>query len=69
MQHIVLENIETSSVAFFVRYGYDAETKSCRQFVYGGCLGNNNRFKVMMMDLEALLGGSIRDFLPKGGNF
>jgi hypothetical protein len=28
----------------FSRYGYDPESKSCQQFVYGGCLGNNNRF-------------------------
>lgn len=28
----------------FQRWYYDSSTKSCRQFVYGGCWGNDNRF-------------------------
>ena len=24
---------------------YEAEGKHCAQFIYGGCLGNNNRFE------------------------
>jgi len=28
---------------YYPRYGYDQVTKVCKQFVYGGCLGNNNR--------------------------
>lgn len=28
-----------------LRWYYDDITGSCRQFFYGGCLGNNNRFK------------------------
>ncbi|XP_041970064.1 papilin-like isoform X2 [Aricia agestis] len=28
----------------YLRWGYDAESKSCREFVWGGCDGNNNRF-------------------------
>ena len=27
------------------RWGYDVESKSCRQYNYGGCLGNNNRYE------------------------
>ena len=27
----------------YPKFGYDVATKSCSQFVYGGCLGNNNR--------------------------
>jgi len=27
----------------FYQYAYDARTKSCTQFVYGGCEGNSNR--------------------------
>ena len=28
------------------RWGYDVQTKSCQQYNYGGCLGNNNRYEV-----------------------
>ena len=28
-----------------LRWYYDDKVKDCRQFFYGGCLGNNNRFK------------------------
>jgi hypothetical protein len=28
---------------YYPRFGYNSETKNCEQFVYGGCLGNNNR--------------------------
>ena len=31
---------------YYPRFGYNHETKACEQFVYGGCLGNNNRFEV-----------------------
>ena len=29
----------------FPRWGYDHESKSCQQYTYGGCLGNNNRYE------------------------
>ena len=27
----------------YPHWGYDADTKKCENFIYGGCLGNNNR--------------------------
>jgi hypothetical protein len=31
--------------AYFERYAFDAETGTCRGFVYGGCDGNGNNFE------------------------
>lgn len=31
----------------FQAYYYDFERGSCRSFVYGGCGGNNNKFKTI----------------------
>jgi hypothetical protein len=28
----------------FPRFGYDPESKSCVQFTYGGCAGNDNNY-------------------------
>ncbi len=30
--------------AYFPSYYYDTATQSCKQFIYGGCGGNSNRF-------------------------
>ena len=30
---------------YYPRYGYDPQTAICSNFNYGGCLGNNNKFK------------------------
>ena len=31
--------------AYYLRYFYDSDTNTCKQFVYGGCDGNNNNFR------------------------
>ncbi|XP_077346914.1 BPTI/Kunitz domain-containing protein-like [Lithobates pipiens] len=30
--------------AYMVRYYYNQSTKTCKEFIYGGCLGNGNNF-------------------------
>ncbi|CAG9804960.1 unnamed protein product [Chironomus riparius] len=30
--------------AHFIRYTYNPSSKSCSQFIYGGCAGNSNNF-------------------------
>jgi len=37
--------------ALFYRWYFNAETRLCEEFVYGGCLGNGNRF-VSKMECE-----------------
>ena len=32
---------------FYPRFAYNADSKKCEAFNYGGCLGNNNRFEDM----------------------
>ena len=40
--------IETGMcAAYFVRYGYNSTSQQCEEFIYGGCGGNENRFKSM----------------------
>eukprot|EP00095_Tigriopus_kingsejongensis_P009815 maker-scaffold239_size242058-snap-gene-1.22 protein:Tk09815 transcript:maker-scaffold239_size242058-snap-gene-1.22-mRNA-1 annotation:"Papilin" len=30
---------------YYPRFGYDEKSKSCQQFIYGGCLGNKNKYE------------------------
>jgi hypothetical protein len=51
------------------RWGYDVQTKSCQQYNYGGCLGNNNRYEVrpcaqVYLDFELYLIYKYRGSLP-----
>ncbi|XP_069110582.1 actinia tenebrosa protease inhibitors-like isoform X2 [Argopecten irradians] len=39
--------VSGSCMAYFRRFTYDAVTKSCKEFIYGGCEGNDNRFDTL----------------------
>ncbi|XP_023705293.1 papilin isoform X5 [Cryptotermes secundus] len=40
-----LPKIEGPCEGYYPHWYYDTERKQCGQFIYGGCLGNNNRFE------------------------
>jgi hypothetical protein len=40
-----LPKIEGPCEGYYPHWYYDSERKQCGQFIYGGCLGNNNRFE------------------------
>ncbi|KAL1122941.1 hypothetical protein AAG570_003266, partial [Ranatra chinensis] len=40
-----LPKIEGPCKGYYQAWYYNAERKQCGQFIYGGCLGNNNRFQ------------------------
>ena len=41
----LLPKVSGPCEGYYPRWGYDTESKSCTQFIYGGCLGNNNRYE------------------------
>nr|CAD7203086.1 unnamed protein product [Timema douglasi] len=48
-----LPPVSGKCLAYMPRYYFDPETKSCTRFVYGGCLGNCNKFISVDKCLEA----------------
>ncbi|CAG4980113.1 unnamed protein product [Colias eurytheme] len=40
-------------LAYNVRYYFDIKENSCKEFIYGGCGGNSNRFYTMSECMEA----------------
>lgn len=40
-----LPKVNGSCEGYFLQWYYDKQARQCSQFVYGGCLGNNNRFE------------------------
>lgn len=40
--------IQGPCVEFQSRWYHDTETRSCQEFKYGGCLGNENNFETKM---------------------
>ncbi|XP_045771656.1 kunitz-type U19-barytoxin-Tl1a-like [Maniola jurtina] len=43
-------------LALFTKYYYDVNENSCKQFVYGGCGGNLNKFDTMLSCMETCKG-------------
>ena len=39
-------------LAYMPQYYYDKGSSKCKQFIYGGCRGNGNRFRTMQECLE-----------------
>lgn len=39
-----LPKVEGPCEGYYPKWYYDSERKQCGQFIYGGCLGNNNNF-------------------------
>ncbi|KAL1512853.1 hypothetical protein ABEB36_002368 [Hypothenemus hampei] len=40
-----LPKVNGSCEGYFLQWYYDKQSRHCSQFVYGGCLGNNNKFE------------------------
>ncbi|XP_077520938.1 boophilin-H2-like isoform X1 [Amblyomma americanum] len=40
-------------MASIPRFYYDAQTKQCRQFIYGGCHSNGNNFETLRQCMDA----------------
>lgn len=62
---IFLEFLETCNLpkvagpceGYYPQWYYDKEQRQCLQFIYGGCLGNNNRFETR----EQCMGVCVKD--------
>ncbi|XP_044730136.1 papilin isoform X2 [Chrysoperla carnea] len=62
-----LPKVAGACEGYYPTWYYDKERKQCTQFIYGGCLGNNNRFKTREECLELCAPADIKDVcqLPK----
>jgi hypothetical protein len=45
MDRCKLPKVSGPCEGYYPQWYYDTERKHCAQFIYGGCLGNNNRFE------------------------
>lgn len=43
----LLPKVKGPCNGYYTSYYYDSDRNSCSQFIYGGCLGNNNRFETV----------------------
>lgn len=51
----------------FVRYYYDSRDRRCRDFMYGGCQGNENNFIEIEECQRECMGGVVRPHEPVHG--
>lgn len=42
-----LPQIKGPCDGYYPLWFYDSDLNRCRQFIYGGCLGNNNKFQTI----------------------
>ena len=54
---------------YFPMYAYDSESGTCKEFIYGGCGGNDNRFSSLELCMEACAAEPVVDpETPASGN-
>ncbi|KAK9886678.1 hypothetical protein WA026_017598 [Henosepilachna vigintioctopunctata] len=56
-----LQKVSGPCEGYYVQWHYDSEKGYCEQFVYSGCLGNNNRFETLEECNQMCATDTIRD--------